>query len=97
MKRIGKTLNRAIYGAEGSEEMMVDIRIADCHGKGTFRPKLSSLCFKGTGRIGVIFFQIYATQNVIYNKLFLVECNKLLLFKKRYTTFKRLANKTYSI
>jgi hypothetical protein len=72
MKRIGKTLDRAIHGAEGSGEMIVDILLTDCHGKRTFRLKLPSVCSEGTGRIGVIFFQIYMTRNIIYNILFLV-------------------------
>jgi hypothetical protein len=77
---------------------MVVVLLTDCNSKRTFRPKFPSVCFEGTGRIGVIFFQIYSymSRNIIYNKLFLVEYNKLLLFNKRYTTFKRLANKTYS-
>lgn len=82
--------------AEGGGEMMVDVLLTDCHSKHTFRAKLSYVCFEGTGRIGVVFFQICMIRNIIYNNLFLVEYNKLLLFNKSYTTFKILANKTYS-
>jgi len=94
MQRIGKTLKRAIHGAGVGGEMIVDILLTDCHSKRTFRPKLSSVCFEGRTR--VMFFQIYMTRKIIYSKLFLVNYNKLLLFNKRYTTFKRHANKTYS-
>ena len=67
---------------------MVDVLLTDCHSRRTSQPKLSSVCFEGTGRFGVIFFQMYMAGNIIYNKLFLVEYYKLPLFNKRYTIFK---------
>ena len=76
--------------------MMVDVLLTDCHSKCTFRPQFSSAYFEGTGRIGVIFLQICMTRNTIYNKLFLVEYNKVLLFNKGTRHLKRLANKPYS-
>jgi hypothetical protein len=62
----------------GKWEVMVDVLLTDFHINRTFPRKLSSVHFEGTGRIRVIFFQIYVKRNLIYNKLFLVEYIKLL-------------------
>jgi hypothetical protein len=67
--------------------LLLIVFLIDFHSKSTFRRKLSSVQFEGSGRIGLIFFfQIYVTRNLTY-KLFLVEYNKLLSFNKRFTTF----------